>query len=341
MPTVLDHLRSLAPGSQGRGSIIAGRLASGQEIAIPYHAVRGAHPGPCLWVSGNVHGDEINGMVAAAQFVREAQPAALRGAIVVVPTANPLAFDAREKHTPLDGQDLDQTFPGRRDGLVSDRIAATLFGEMKACADMLVSLHAIGWVMSAKPYAVYKLAPGGAVSEDTLLRCIAGFEPMFACRQNVAPGGGELPGNIAGAIDYQFLCLGRPAIMVELGSARTLQMEYVEQTTRGLNRLARLLEMLPGEISPAGWPLRRVTERRQMTCTHAGIFHPRAVPGERVLAGRVVGEIHDLWGETVERIVFDRDVIVIGIRREPVVHTGDRTVFVATQWDDVPAPHQT
>jgi predicted deacylase len=335
MTTVLDHLRSLEPGTRARGQIVAGRLASGQDIAIPYLVMRGGSPGPCLWVNGNVHGDEINGMVAGVRFEAKLDPAELQGALVVVPTANPLAFNARERHTPHDGQDLDRTFPGRNDGLVSDRLAAALFEEMKACADMLVSLHSIGWVMSAKPYAVYKLPPASAVTESTLLRCIAGFEPMFVCRMGVEPGRGELPGHLAGAVDYQFLCLGRPAIMVELGSARTLQMEYVEQTVTGLHRLCRLLEMLPGEVSPAGWPLRRVTQRRQVTCTHAGIFHPLAVPGERVRAGRVIGEIHDLWGDVVERITFEDEVLVIGIRREPVVHTGDRAVFVATQWDDV------
>ena len=334
LSTIRSHLDALAVGSRAQGSLIAGQLASGRDIAIPYLLVKGARPGPCLWVNGNVHGDEINGTMTAIRVYRESDPAALSGSLIVTPTANPLAFEAREKHTPQDGLDLDQVFPGRADGMVTERLAARLFAEIVQCADVIVSLHSIGWVMDARPYAVYKQHPDGRVAERDLLACIACFEPSVVCRMPVAAGQGELPGNVAGALDYQCLAAGKRAFMLEVGTARRLQENLITQALGGFERLMRHLGMLPASARiPVR--MRRVTRRSQVTATRAGIFRALVEPGAIVSAGSPLGETIDLAGEVVERVRFDRDVLVIGIRAEPVVHLGDRTVFVATEWDEI------
>ena len=334
MSIISSHLERLQPGTRARGSLVVGQLASGRAIEIPYLVVKGARPGPCLWINGNVHGDEINGTLTAIRLYRDVDPAALSGSLIVTPTANPLAFEAREKHTPQDGLDLDQVFPGRADGMVTERLAARLFPEISRCADVLVSLHSIGWVMDARPYAVYKQHPNGQASERELLACIACFEPSVVCRMPVASGQGELPGNASGALDYQCLAAGKPAFMLEVGTARRLQQDLIGRALAGFDRLLSHLGMLPG-IAHRQACLRRVTRRSQVTCTHAGIFRALVAPGEQVRSGTPLGEIIDLSGECLEHVRFDYDVIVIGIRAEPVVHCGDRVVFVATEWDEV------
>jgi len=258
----------------------------------------------------------------------------LTGSLIVTPTANPLAFEAREKHTPQDGLDLDQVFPGRADGMVTERLAALLLAEIARCADVVVSLHSIGWIMDARPYAVYKQHPDVRVSERELLACIGCFQPTVACRMQLAAGQGELPGNLTGALDYQCLALGKRAFMLELGTARRLQEDVIAHGLAGFRRLLSHLGML-AETHPRSARLRRVTRRSQVTATRAGIFRGLVAPGALVRAGESLGETIDLAGQVVERVRFDHDVIVIGIRAEPIVHLGDRTVFVAIEWDDV------
>jgi len=336
MTIIRAHLAALAPSTRDRGQLAIGGMASGQTIAVPYLLIKGTRPGPCLWVSGNVHGDEINGTMTSIRLHQRVDPAGLSGSLVIVPTSNPLAFDAREKHTPQDGLDLDQSFPGRSDGMVTERLASALLAEIAECADVVVSLHSIGWVMQSRPYAVYKLRPDGKVSEADLLACIACFEPSVACRMQVSPGQGELPGNVAGALDYQCLALGKRAFMLEVGSARRLQEDVVAAALTGFERLLIRLGMRAGTL-PQPVRLRRVTQRAQVTGTRAGIFRPLVSPGDLVRAGTALAETLDLNGEVVEHTRFDHDVIVIGIRAEPVVHLGDRTVFVASAWDEVQA----
>jgi hypothetical protein len=42
-----------------------------------------------------------------------------------------------------------------------------------------------------------------------------------------------------------------------------------------------------------------------------------------------------VWGEIIDRISLPNDIVVIGIRRDPVVHSGDRVGFVAYAWEEV------
>lgn len=330
-----DILAAAPAGSLTAGAMFVGRLASGAAVEIPYVIAKGDKPGKCLWLNGQVHGDEINGIVAALDFARGLDLAQLSGSVVVSSTANPLAFDGRRKKAPQDDIDLDQSFPGSASGLSSERMAKVFF-EASACADVVVNLHTMGTTFDADPYAVYKVHPNGKASEELLLSLVAPFAPAVACRMNIAGGTGELPGNLAGALDYQCLDRGQIAFMVELGGGGRLVAEHVEQGILGFNGLARRLGLLPG-VAEAPATLRQVTKRRHVTCAEGGIFRVRARPTAVVPAGEPLGEVMDLHGVVREQVTLPFDALIIGIRRDPVVHFGDRVAFVAEAWSDVRA----
>ena len=326
-------LDDMSPASRTKGKIVVGTMASGAEIAIPYVALKGANPGPCLWINGQVHGNEINGIFAALDFFNELDSAKLSGSLVVTATANPLALDARQKFAPLDDLDLDQSYPGRPDGFTTEQLAHALFTEVKAAANAVVNMHTMSPPFEAKVYAVYKVHPNGRVKENDLLRLIAPFKPSVACRMSVEPGKGELPGNIAGALDYQMAALGIPAFMIELGAGGRAAPEDIRQGVEGFRGVARELKMIEG--SNGTQRVRRVTSRGHVTFKHGGLFRASRKTGETVKAGEVVGELMDVWGEVVDRVRLPNDIVIIGIRRDPVVHSGDRVGFVAYAWEDV------
>ena len=329
----VEILASAKAASLTTGAVEVGRLASGMTVDIPYVIAKGAKPGKCLWLNGQVHGDEINGIVAALDFARGLDLSQLSGSVVVSSTANPLAFDGRRKKAPQDDIDLDQSFPGSAAGLSSERMARIFF-EVSAAADVLVNLHTMGTAFDADPYAVYKVHPNGRVTEPELLRLVAPFAPAVACRMSVAGGTGELPGNLAGALDYQCLDRGQIAFMIELGGGGRLVREHVAQGISGFDGLARRLGLLP-ETAVGPSTLRQVTKRRHVTCGEGGIFRAHAAPTQIVPAGQMLGEVMDLHGVTRERVTLPIDALVIGIRRDPVVHFGDRVAFVAEAWSDI------
>jgi predicted deacylase len=330
--SIRERIQELAPASRADTRIPLGNTATGAQIAIPAVLARGARRGPCLWINGQVHGDELNGVFAALDFVRGLPLDSLAGSVIVTATANPWALDARRKRTPNDDLDLDQSFPGNDSGLTTERAAAALTQALEGCADALVSLHTMGTPFECSPFAVYKLAPN--VGEKTLLGLIAQFRPSCACWMPVHMRPGELPGHLAGAIDWQMLQAGKPAFMVELGAGGRCTPEHVHQGVNGLTGVARMLGLLEGKPLEAASVV-KVSRYEHVTCSRGGLFRALASPGQTLAAGAAWGEIIDLHGHRVETVVAPNAIRVVGVRREPVVHTGDRVGFVAHEWAEI------
>jgi len=325
----------LPVGRRIKGRLAVHWTASGQSVTVPFLALRGSTEGPLLWINGAVHGDEINGALAAVGFFNSLT-GEVAGSVVATPVSNVLALDERRKSSTIDGLDMDQSFPGRHDGLATERIAATLFEKIGRKADIAVNLHTLGTAFHARPYAVYKTHPNARLSESALLQHIACFTPEFACRMPVASAQGELPGNVSGALDYQCLLAGKTAFMIELGAGGRYDEGAVRTGIDGLFRLSRRLAMTAiGTDRAPSRRLRRVTSRRHIMADAAGFFLGQAQPGRVLAKGNLLGVIQDVFGEVVNEVRFDEDVLVIAIRRDPVVHTGDRLAFIGTVWDDV------
>jgi len=333
MGDIQQFLNNGAARGKQTGYISAGSMASGMPIGLPYIAVRGRHPGKTLWLHGQVHGDEINGIVAALNFMESLDPDAMHGNVVFTPTGNPHALDLRKKRNPYDDLDLDQCYPGNANGLISERLAHALFKEIEGTADFLVNLHTMNPLFDSKAYAVYKVHPQSSVTEDDLLKAIALFEPNVACRMRVE-GTGELPGNIAGGLDYQCLAKNIPAFMLELGGGSRYEPVNVDLAERGFARLADhlgIVDAIPWQ-RPAS--VRRVARRGWVTFAHGGIFVPEVEAGATLKSGAVLGRTRNLLGEPLETFSIAQDGIVIGLRRDPVSHTGERVAFMAWEWDE-------
>lgn len=331
MGMIGEFLAGRDGGARRHGAIAVGSMSSGMAVELPYVAVRGARPGKTLWLHGQVHGDEINGMVAALRFAARLDPQAMQGNVVVTPTGNPHALDARRKRNPYDELDLDQCYPGNPRGLISERLAHALINEIRGTADLVINLHTMNPLFNSKPYAVYKLHPDSGVAESDLLRAIALFEPHVACRMDVG-GKGELPGNIAGALDYQCLAARIPAFMLELGGGSRFEAANVALAERGFERLAIQMGILEGTLDTPR-TVRRVTRRGWITFDRGGLFVPEVQAGDTLSAGAALGASMDIHGNALEEIRVPADGIVIGLRCDPVVHTGERAAFVGYEWD--------
>lgn len=331
---VSDIVAQVAAGNKGSGILRVGSMASGQPICIPVVVARGQADGPVLWLNGAVHGDEINGILASMDFLANLDCQKLRGTVIATPVSNPLALDARSKRVPQDGQDLDQSFPGQSTGMISQLVANTIFSGIRQLADVVVNFHTMNPYFSSVPYAVYKLAGQGAASEEKLLAAIANFSPFVACRMSVTSGN-ELPGNNSGALDYQSLKAGKLAFMVELGGGSRQEPAYIEAGLAGLQALGSYLNMLDEPSIALQRQVCRVTDRTHVYAREGGFFRQLAPAGTLLAAGVPLGIVQNFAGELVEETRFDCDVLVIGVRSDPVVHSGDRVGFVALEWDSL------
>jgi hypothetical protein len=119
-------------------------LAPGQHFLTPTvtaHVFAGAAPGPTALVQAGIHGDEIAGVHALAEWLEEG-PRIARGKLIVVPVMNPAAYRARERAAP-GGLDLNRVFPGDPNAPEPERRAAARL--MALCRDerpaLVATLH--------------------------------------------------------------------------------------------------------------------------------------------------------------------------------------------------------
>ena len=263
-----EGLDAIGRGVIAEARITVGHLASGAPIAIPLIVARGRKDGPCLWINGQIHGDELNCVFAAIDFVRSLPLADLAGTVIVSTTCNPLAMDARQRRTPFDASDMDQSFPGHRGGNTTERMANRLLEELHRYADCLVSLHTTMSAYDAVVFAAYKTPPAGSgVSEHFMLRCMAQFRPRFVLVMPDVPRAADTTGHTHGSIDYQLLAAGKPAFMIELGGGGRCEPEYVRQGVEGLYATGALLGLVDLPVIADG-NLTLVRDFRSITTTH-------------------------------------------------------------------------
>ena len=329
MVTVFDHV--VQAGQRAYFTVPAGELAHKAVIQLPVIALAGEKEGPTLWINGTVHGDELNGSYAAWEISRELDLSQLAGNLVVTPICNPMAFECRNKISAVDSMDMDTAFPGDDSGMLTQRIAALIYREIKRTANALISFHTMATPYKAEPYSVRKLVPG--VSEEVnqvAERMQRSFGVVTNCLVNLCGSTNELPGVTSGALDITCLKDGIPAFMGEMGQGGKIERRYVEAGKTGIRNVMITLGMLEGEVQK---PQRQVliTKRRFLRSNEGGFITMNVAPGDEVKAGESLLDIH-YYGDEIGSYPAPADCYIIGTRENPVVSTGDRIAFVGTEW---------
>jgi predicted deacylase len=302
-------------GSVSYGTFEGVPLPSGGFDQLPVVIVAGAREGPTLWLTANIHGDEVAGIPVLHRLMHDEFSTRLRGALVILPSLNPAGLRTRKRHPYYDDRDPNRTFPGwhraadaAREPTVYERLTARLFEAMKGSADYYIDLHCASILsipFSIRDRVLYRLESERPAAEELSKKLDAmvaafGFGAVaeYSAPQYVAK---ELHRSTTGSALQE---LRLPAFTVELGGHTIAAEANVSAAVIGLRNVMRWAGMLddsPEKMPPLPMPPDGSTRRRDdgPYPTHAGILDFKAVPGDHVLAGGVVAEIRDLWGRPV------------------------------------------
>ncbi|MFQ5704210.1 MAG: succinylglutamate desuccinylase/aspartoacylase family protein, partial [Gemmatimonadales bacterium] len=123
------------------------RLANGGEIALVLHdVVGGLGDGPTVGICAAIHGNEPTGTKIVIDVARQLADLDFRGRLLLLPVANPPAFQANSRHTPIDDLNLNRVFPGNPDGWFTEQLAHTITDQFLNEIDVLIDLHSGGTV---------------------------------------------------------------------------------------------------------------------------------------------------------------------------------------------------
>ncbi len=309
MPRVTDL--SFDPMRYERGGKHRELFTVDAEVSFPLLVASGAHPGPTLVVSANVHGDEYEGVRAIFEVFDELDPALMSGDLLAVPVLNGPAFWSATRCSPIDGANLARIFPGDPSGTYSQRLAWHFGQSILSRAQFYLDLHSGGVQFRMPSMAGYSsVDPRGRAAAEIFGAAVIWGHPT------VAPGRTVSLSND----------LGIPWIYTEARGAGRIHPEDLAMMKRGIRNLMRHLGILHDafEITPIK---KRLLGDGNTDCGlsagSAGFFMNDVTILDRVEAGRRLGRLVDLSGVTIEEYLAPADGIIGLIREFPVVRPGD------------------
>lgn len=306
------------PGEAVRGAIPGPALAGGVRVEIPVTVINGVHPGPTFWVNAAIHGDEPEGPLACMLARERIDPAALRGAVVLVPCVNPLAFSAAERGNPLDtfAYDMNRIYPGKSGGHFTERLADAHWQAMKDVADLEISIHS-GGAHSFLDKAIF--VDERPESVELAMAMGAGWGCIMS---NFTKSGSPMAA-LNGA--------GKVGITVELGGRSYTAPErfrYVgEELANSILNICYHYDMLDGA---ATYPDDATKGQQEALLAPAsGIFLPeKGVDFLTMMKkGDRIAKILDIFGDEVGVLNAPADGMFFGLRALPNVNAGDWCCF--------------
>jgi len=303
-------------GTQARGYCAVDVGAAG-ELSLPVVVTHGREPGPVLAVTAGIHGGEYVPVVAVRQFVGDLDPARMRGTVVACLLSSPAAFWQRLAFVnPLDGQNLNRSFPGDPQGEPTARLAAWLRENLLARADYYVDCHCGDLPEVLDPFAGVCPGPDGTVSD----RCQAMADCFDVSRIIVSSLEGDTIAAAAAA--------GVPAVLVEVGGQGRWSQAEADIQSEGLRRVAELVGILPGTEN-ARPSLQLFEDAADVHCERPGLWFPEVAVGSAVAQGSRLGRLEDALGAEVQEILAPVDGVLVYGLGSLAATKGDLLAFLA------------
>lgn len=290
---------------------------------FPYLELKGPAPGPHIFITAGIHGDEAAGIITVHELLKllETTPL-LSGKLSIIPCCNPQALAARTRHHPTSKQDLNRLFPGSKKATHALLLAHAIYRKVeKARPDLLIDIHN-DWYNSV-PYAI--------INEESDYKSPLTYKKSLHMAQLLnlpvvsedltQPHHAGLEKSLSG---YASLQGGIPALTLEAGGSPIVSEYDVEIAVQILTNLLQKLGMVgPQPAFSSTVPkayLGQVLEYASCPPPKvAGIIRYRALAGQLVEAGQTLAEIFSPSGELLQTITTQQKALVLGHADEPYV----------------------
>ena len=278
---------------------------SGMTVQVPLRIMRAPKDGPVVFVTAALHGDEINGTGAIRQLLQDEELKLTRGALILVPVLNLLAFDRHSRYLP-DRRDLNRSFPGSTSGSLASRMARTIFDEIVLRCDYGIDLHTASVRRTNYPNV------RGDLSIPDVRRMADAFGAEIILN-------GKGP---KGAFRREACAAGCPTIIMEGGEVWKVEPSIVESAVRGIKNVLRSFEMLHCEIESPDYQV-IIEKSKWIRADHGGFLQFHVQPGEVIEEDQPIATNTTLLGQEQHTLVAPFNAIVVGMTTLPSVSPGE------------------
>jgi len=308
------HISQLAPFAKEavgrhRLQLVVRQLRHGSSLTMPAVVISDGRDAPSMVLVAGQHGDEWNGPWILHKLAAALDPVEVRGTMVILPIANPLAFNEARRVSAVDHVDLNRTYGAGKPRKPTEHLGELLWESLFSQTDYLIDLHSGG----PGEYLPFAAAPNG---KDLELARALNLHFIHLPAQSDA-------GFLVNACQQS----GVHAVLVEVGGGRTLDRQYHQPVIDGLMNAMRSVGLLAGSPEPGPEPY--IFQRKDIVSAPCpGFFKPEVELGYRVREGDLVGVVTPILADTDIEIVSPRSGTLIYLRRELSVGEYDSLVHI-------------
>ena len=303
------------PGTRRRINIPIAELPIGAALHLPVIVLHGKQPGPTVWISAALHGDELNGVEIVRSLLEVVRARDLHGTLIAVPVVNVYGFLNESRYLP-DRRDLNRHFPGKANGSLASRLARLFIDEIVSHCDYGFDLHTGSDHRTNFPQVRCNL-------NDEVTRALAlSFRAPLTIHANRRDG----------TLRKAAVRKGIPVIVYEAGEPMRFDNAAIDIGRLGILRALAHLEMRelldeerhdPDEICYIS------TKSNWVRAKRSGLLrHERAV-GDLVKKGDSLGIIEDILDARYRSIKATSDGLIMGALINPMVYQGDAIVHLS------------
>lgn len=295
---------------------------TGESWHIPVQVFKAKRSGLRMMFTSGIHGDELNGVLAAQQLGRELQGLLpqLSGTVTVVSGINTsgIVNHARD-FIPSDPDasptNLNRCFPGDPRGDSGQRYVANVWSNLLAAnADRAIELH------TQTKGAAYPLLAFADYRQPKAVEMARQLHADFIL---------DDPGQ-AGVLETQWNTSGVPCITVEIGAGKHHQPELIERAVTGLKYILAQQGILDDADAPRACDCFEGKATETVRADIGGYASPLVKLGEQVRAGQEVAVQWDAFGDEAKRYKAPVSGRVLSLNTDPLREPGTLLVRIIT-----------
>lgn len=303
----------IRPGERKTLELPVPSLYTHTQLEMPIQVIRGRKPGPTLFVSAAIHGDEINGVEIIRRVLNQKAINRLRGTLIAIPVVNIFGFINQSRYLP-DRRDLNRSFPGSESGSLAARIANLFLNDIVSHCTHGIDLHTAAIHRENFPHI------RAVLDDKETERMAAAFASPVILASDI------IDGSLRKAVEEK----GINIIVYEAGEALRFNEFAIRAGVRGVMSVMRELAMLPPAKTRRKKPFTEVS----MTSTwvrapQSGIVRLIKPLGTWVKENEVLGVVADPFGIDEQQALAPFDGVVIGKTNLPLVNEGEALFHIA------------
>lgn len=303
--------QTVAPGESRDIYLNISETYTGDKICMPLRVIRSGQPGPSIFVTAAIHGDEINGVGIIHDLLCGEQITLKKGTLILAPVVNVFGFEVHERYLP-DRRDLNRCFPGSPTGSLASRIANTLMTELVEKCDYGIDLHTAAFQRTNYPNVRADLS-------NPQTRRLA---KAFGCAL-IADGKGPV-----GSFRREATKHGCPTIILEAGEPWKVEPSVMQIGLQGIKNVLMDLGMLDGKIQKPPYQA-NIRKMAWLRATAGGILKFHISPGDFIVEDQPIATNYSILGAEQNVLNSPTSGIVLSTTTMPGVKPGEPICNIA------------